>query len=193
MSYNGYTRVQKQVGRYFDKLQPLYYHNTTPDDGINIYSFCIDPMQSQPMGSCNLSKITEVNKTYVLDERLLRYTIGELYPYDPDLDFILTLADPTGFAAKIDIRAIRNEIRNLENITKIQGRVLTTGENFRLDELRGFEEAYINLTSGENIIQQSIYRKIQLITTAHCYIFDLSLNILRLIGGYGALAYSGNE
>lgn len=194
MEFNGYTRVRKQVGRYFDKLQPLYYHNNTPDDGINIFSFCIDPMQSQPTGSCNMSKITEKKKTFTLDSRLFIYTMDEIYPYDQELDFILTLQDPKGFAATIDIRYIRNEIRGLENITQVQGLVLTASQILRLEELQNFEEIYTRLSDGtEDIVQMSLYRKIPLITTAKCYIFDLSLNILRMIGGYGALAYSGKE
>jgi Large eukaryotic DNA virus major capsid protein/Major capsid protein N-terminus len=193
MAFNGYTRIQKQVGRYFDKLQPYIYHHTTPDDGINIYSFCIDPLQSQPTGSCNFSKLSDVLMVMNLDPRLLRYTIAELYPYYEGLDFILTLQDPVEFSDMIDIRSIRTEIRNLEDIVLVEGRNRTVHEQLRLEELQKFEEAYTELQSGENRIQRSIYRNVPLITTAKFYVFHLSINILRLIGGYGALAYSGND
>ena len=193
MSYNGYTRIQRQVGKYFDRFQPFIYHQTTPLAGINIYSFCIDPLQSQPTGSCNFSKLSEVLMVMNLELDLLRYTIAELYPYYENLDFILTIQDPVEFSNMIDIRSIRTEIRNLEDIVLVQGRNRTTQEELRLEELQSFEEAYTQLQSGENRIQRSIYRRVPLITTAKFYVFHLSLNILRLIGGYGALAYSGND
>lgn len=193
MDFNGYNRIQKQVGRYFDKYQPLMYHRTTPDDGINLYSFCIDPLQSQPNGSCNFSKISEAVMFFTLNMALLRYTIAELYNYDTALDFILTLNDPVSFANMIDIRNIRREIIDLQNTEENEGRVLTVQETLRLEELETFVEVYDQLIAGENRILRSIYRKIPLITTAKLYVFDLTINILRLIGGYGALAYSGND
>lgn len=193
MAYNGYTRIQKQVGRYFDRFQPNIFHNTTPDAGINIYSFCIDPLQAQPTGSSNMSKLSEILMVMNLDPRLLRFTITELYPYYPGLDFILTLQDPVEFSNMIDIRGIRSEIRILEDIELVEGRTRTVQEQLRLEELQKFSETYTELQSGENRIQQSIYRTVPLITTAKFLVFSLSLNILRLIGGYGALAYSGNE
>ena len=131
--------------------------------------------------------------TMLLDERLLRYTIAELYPYYEGLDFILTLQNPVEFSNMIDIRGIRTEIRNLEDIELVEGRTRTVQEQLRLEELQAFEEAYTELQSGENRVQRAVYRRLPLITTAKFYVFSLSLNILRLIGGYGALAYSGNE
>lgn len=193
MDFNGYNRIQKQVGRYFDKFQPYIYHHTTPDDGINLYSFCIDPLQSQPNGSCNFSKISEAVMFFLLNVALLRYTIGELYDYDTSLDFILTLDDPVSFANKIDIRNIRREIIELQNVEQNEGRALTVQETLRLDELNTFVETYDQLIAGENRIIRSVYRKLPLITTAKLYVFDFTINILRLIGGYGALAYSGND
>lgn len=193
MDINGYNRIQRQVGKYFDKYQPYVYHNVTPDDGINIYSFSIDPLQSQPSGSCNFSKLSDVVMSFLLDEMLLRYTISEIYNYDTSLDFILTLNDPYAFSLMIDIRSIRSEIIDLQNIEQNQGRVLTVQETLRLEELNSFVEIYDSLQSGENIIQRSLYRKLPLITTATLYVFDLTINILRLIGGYGDLAYSGND
>lgn len=193
MDFNGYNRIQKQVGRYFDKFQPYTYHHTTPDNGINIYSFCLDPMQSQPTGSCNFSKISEAVMKFNLDPRLLMYTIMEIYEYYPTLDFILTLDDPVKFANMIDIRSIRSEIQELNAIEQTRG-VLNVSETLRLEELTSFVEIYEELISGkENRIQRSLYRKIPLIATAKLYVFDLSINILRLIGGYGSLAYSGND
>jgi hypothetical protein len=193
MDFNGYNRIEKQVGRYFDKFQPYIYHHTTPATGINIYNFGVDPMQSQPTGSANFSKLSEVVMKFLLDQRLLRYTISEIYNYYPKLDFILSLNNPVDFANMIDILFIRAEIQELEALEQTRG-VLTVAETLRLEELNKFVEIYEELISGEeNRIQRSLYLRIPLITTASLYVFDLSINILRLIGGYGSLAYSGND
>ena len=42
-------------------------------------------------------------------------------------------------------------------------------------------------------IKMSEYRKLLFKTTAKFFCFDLSMNILRLFGGYGSLAYAGHK
>jgi hypothetical protein len=63
---NGTTRVNWRYYFYFNYVQPYQVHNTTPSDGINIYSFAIDPEDHQPSGTCNLSRM----KTSALRMRL---------------------------------------------------------------------------------------------------------------------------
>lgn len=43
---------------YFNHAQPYAYYNSTPELGLNSYSFCIRPTEFQPSGSCNMSKIS---------------------------------------------------------------------------------------------------------------------------------------
>lgn len=45
------------IYNYFNYLQPYCYYNSTPLPGLNIYSFCLSPTETQPTGSCNLSRI----------------------------------------------------------------------------------------------------------------------------------------
>jgi hypothetical protein len=42
---------------YYNYLQPFNYYNSTPQRGLNTYSFCLNPVETQPSGSCNLSRI----------------------------------------------------------------------------------------------------------------------------------------
>ena len=54
---NGQDRFKEQYGRYFNQVQPFYYHTGNPYPGIYAYSFALEPEQFQPTGSCNLSRI----------------------------------------------------------------------------------------------------------------------------------------
>lgn len=58
LTLNGQERFSEMDGYYFNYLQPLRYHTNTPCDGINIYSFSINPEKHQPSGTCNMSRIT---------------------------------------------------------------------------------------------------------------------------------------
>lgn len=60
LEYNGQNRVEKRNGRFFGDLQPYMHHNNTPKDGINLYSFAIEPEKLQPTGTSNLSKIENI-------------------------------------------------------------------------------------------------------------------------------------
>jgi len=57
LEYNGQNRIEKRDGKFFGVLQPYMHHSNTPRDGINLYSFAIEPEKHQPTGTSNLSKI----------------------------------------------------------------------------------------------------------------------------------------
>ena len=54
---NGKNRFQQWDGNYFNYVQPYYYFTNTPPDGINTYSFCLDPKSIQPTGSINMGQV----------------------------------------------------------------------------------------------------------------------------------------
>ena len=54
---NGHSRFSEKTGNYFNYVQPYQHFTRTPSDGINIYSFALNPEDHQPSGSCNMSKI----------------------------------------------------------------------------------------------------------------------------------------
>lgn len=196
IKFNGYTRVHSQPGVYFNKFQPYTYYNTTINNGIYLQSFCLDPKQSQPTGSFNFSRLSRVTMSGTLDCELFRYTLEELYPHninrDDDCvcDFVLTLQDPKSFCDKIDIKYIREQINKIK--TSCNSSCIDKKTSHRLCKFEEYEKIYYNLKDGDDDkILNSSYMKIPLMTSAKFHVFDVSINILRLIGGYGSLAYSG--
>jgi hypothetical protein len=57
---NGHERFKEQLGSYFNYLLPFRHHTRTPADGVNVYSFALEPEKHQPSGSANLSRIDSV-------------------------------------------------------------------------------------------------------------------------------------
>jgi len=60
LEYNGENRFDKRDGKFFGDLQPYLHHSNTPKNGINLYSFAINPEEFQPSGTSNLSKIENI-------------------------------------------------------------------------------------------------------------------------------------
>ena len=54
---NGQDRFKKQLGKYFNQVQPFNHHSGNPYPGIYSYSFALKPEEHQPSGSCNFSRI----------------------------------------------------------------------------------------------------------------------------------------
>jgi len=57
LQLNGHDRFAKMDGNYFNYVQPFQHFSNTPADGINVYSFALNPEEHQPSGSCNMSRI----------------------------------------------------------------------------------------------------------------------------------------
>jgi hypothetical protein len=190
MTFNNYTRIQKQVGKYFDTYQPYTYHRTSPSKGINMYSFCLDPRQHQPTGSCNFTRLTYVRLSLNINPAMYLYTFNEIYPYDQNIIFTLYIPDTGEFLQTVNIDVLEQQISALEdNIDALPPDQLTLLENYNklLDVLTKMQNG------TENSISMDLYRLITFNTNAHMTALCLTLNILRVIGGYGALAYASNK
>jgi len=72
LQLNGQDRFPIREGNYFNYVQPYQHFNSTPADGINVYSFAFHPLQFQPSGSVNLSRIdtTQLNINYLSAKQL---------------------------------------------------------------------------------------------------------------------------
>ena len=57
LQLNGHDRFAKRDGSYFRNVQSLRHFSNTPAQGINVYSFAINPEEHQPSGTCNFSRI----------------------------------------------------------------------------------------------------------------------------------------
>ena len=130
-----------------------------------------------------------------INQLVYRYTLNELYPYDLDINFTLTIPDPVEFMESVDQYSIKKEI---DELTAISNNIPTSRimdpRLRRLERLTNLDKLYKEFLDGtNNKIELDLYRLIVLKTEATFNVFSLSMNILRLIGGYGALAYSGNN
>ena len=67
LQLNGQDRFSVRDGAYFNYVQPWQCHSNTPADGINVYSFSLNPEEHQPSGTCNMSRIDNatLNLTFV--------------------------------------------------------------------------------------------------------------------------------
>jgi len=65
LQLNGHDRFATRDGNYFNYVQPYQHFTVTPCDGINVYSFALKPIDHQPSGTCNFSRIdnTTLNLT----------------------------------------------------------------------------------------------------------------------------------
>jgi hypothetical protein len=65
------TQLFSETYKYFNFLQPYAYYNSTPQLGLNTYSFCLNPTEFQPTGSCNMSRISYIGlKVKINDKKI---------------------------------------------------------------------------------------------------------------------------
>jgi hypothetical protein len=57
LQLNGQDRFDQRHGSYFSYVQPFEHLKTKPSAGIYMYNFGLRPDETQPSGSCNLSRI----------------------------------------------------------------------------------------------------------------------------------------
>ena len=57
LQLNGHDRFDRRDGNYFNYVQPYQHFPNTPADGINVYSFALNPVDHQPSGTANFSRI----------------------------------------------------------------------------------------------------------------------------------------
>ena len=58
--FNGNNRTDNLSWKYYNYIQPIKHDLYTPHTGIFMYSFALKPFQFQPSGSCNFSKIDNI-------------------------------------------------------------------------------------------------------------------------------------
>jgi hypothetical protein len=60
LDFNNMARLKRYSANYYNLVQPYQHHTRTPETGIHVYSFALNPEQHQPSGSCNMSRIKKV-------------------------------------------------------------------------------------------------------------------------------------
>ena len=59
IQFSGRDRQIYMNNNYYNYITPYQHHNSTPSDGIYMYSFSLSPEIYQPSGAANLSKIDD--------------------------------------------------------------------------------------------------------------------------------------
>jgi len=85
LQLNGQDRFDEQEGSYFNYVQPAQHHTHTPVDGVNVYSFGLNPEQHQPSGTANLSRIDTT-----LLHLQFRDTLASTYGGDRSVELTVT-------------------------------------------------------------------------------------------------------
>jgi hypothetical protein len=76
LQLNSLDRFSKRDGNYFNYVQPYQHHTRTPADGINTYSFALNPEDHQPSGTANFSRIDNTTLILTLGNRLADSNTG---------------------------------------------------------------------------------------------------------------------
>jgi hypothetical protein len=76
VTLHGLDVARRKSGSYYNYVQPYQYFKNVPSDGLNVYSFCLNPMEYQPSGSLNFSRMNKAFLNLELD--------GSLFPVDQE-------------------------------------------------------------------------------------------------------------
>jgi len=71
---NGKNRFQERDGYFYNYLQPYYYFKNSPSDGVNIYTFSLNPEDIQPSGTINLGNISNKDLSTTLGKYNNKYS-----------------------------------------------------------------------------------------------------------------------
>jgi hypothetical protein len=61
LKLNGQERFATRDGTYFNYVQPYQHTGCYPARGVQMYSFALKPAEHQPSGTCNMSRIDNIN------------------------------------------------------------------------------------------------------------------------------------
>ena len=95
LQLNGQDRFSKRDGAYFNYVQPWQCHSNTPTDGVNMFSFALNPEEHQPSGTCNMSRID--NATLNLDFAV-GVTAGKCNIYATNYNVLRIMSGMAGLA-----------------------------------------------------------------------------------------------
>ena len=93
LQLNGHDRMSKQSGTYFQNVQVRAHHsNTSDNEGINVYSFALNPEEHQPSGTCNFSRIDNAQLNIKLN------TAGDVHIFATSYNVLRIMSGMGGLA-----------------------------------------------------------------------------------------------
>lgn len=70
---NSYNLTSDTIGpKYYNFVQPYQHFRNSPNDGLYNYSFALYPMELQPSGTCNMSRIKQETIVYDFSPEFLK-------------------------------------------------------------------------------------------------------------------------
>ena len=72
LQLNGQERFKEMSGKYFTGIQPYQHFPNRAPEGVNVYSFALNPAEHQPSGSCNFSRIDNAQLVLTLDNNIIK-------------------------------------------------------------------------------------------------------------------------
>ena len=78
LQLNGHDRFSERAGEYFNWVQPYQCFGSSPDTGINVYSFALKPAEHQPSGTANMSRIDNATLNLTLVANLTN-AVAQVY------------------------------------------------------------------------------------------------------------------
>lgn len=89
LQLNGQDRFSVRKARYFNTVQPFQHFTRCPAEGVNTYSFSLNPENFQPSGTTNMSRIDTANliitttqavaaqlRVYAVNVNILKFVAG---------------------------------------------------------------------------------------------------------------------
>ena len=94
---NGNDRFSERDASYFRLLQPLNCGLKVPTKHIYSYSFCLNPKEFQPSGSCNFSRIDDAELIFTSDYNFIN---EKLYVYAINYNVLVVSSGMAGLVYK---------------------------------------------------------------------------------------------
>jgi hypothetical protein len=76
LQLNGHDRMAERCGKYYNCVQPYQHFENVPSQGICTYSFALRPIDHQPSGTCNFSRIDNATLNLNLTPQSVKSTDG---------------------------------------------------------------------------------------------------------------------
>ena len=89
---NGKDRMKYYEGTYFNQVVPYQHYKNQVDTGVNVYSFCVNPVEENPSGSINLSYVEDMQ----LFLKLHTTKSGNIHIYTRNYNILRVMSGQSG-------------------------------------------------------------------------------------------------
>jgi len=86
--FNGNDRFEEKDYKFFNSFQSFKYHTNKAADGVQIYSFALDPENIHPTGTVNLSALNKVELYTVLKNTIEKWVEYDLFFYSMNFNIL---------------------------------------------------------------------------------------------------------